>query len=146
MTVILSILNTLFGGVLQGFFKQWLAYKSTLATSKEAGAAAAMNADAVTLQELMKSEVQIDALKVQVYGSFTYRVVTLLVGIPIGVHFALIFADTILASKFLYGASVLGVPSAPAPYDGYEWTVVASFFLVHAVNQGTSNLTKWLKS
>jgi hypothetical protein len=33
-----------------------------------------------------------------------------------------------------------GVPKLPAPYDTFEWAVVSSFFLVHAVNLGKSNV------
>jgi hypothetical protein len=32
-----------------------------------------------------------------------------------------------------------------APYDTFEWAVVSSFFLVHAVNLGKSNVSAWLE-
>jgi hypothetical protein len=37
-----------------------------------------------------------------------------------------------------------GVLKLPAPYDTFEWAVVSSFFLVHAVNLGKSNVASWL--
>ena len=140
----MPVLNWLFGGAITGFLKQWLDYKATVATSKEAGFEAAAKADQVNLQTIANAEIANNALKVQVYGSFTYRVVTLIVGIPVAVHFGLIFLDTILASKFLYGSSVLGVPNPPGEYPLYEWAIIASFFLVHAVNVGTSNVKQWI--
>ena len=146
MPFLMPIINMLFGGVLQGFFKQWLGYKTTLATSREAGAAEAMKADQQALATVALSEVQIDAMKVQVYGTPTYRFITMLVGVPVAIHFALIFIDTILSAKAFYGHSVIGMPDAPGQYPGYEWMIIASFFLVHTVNVGTSNLTKWLGS
>jgi hypothetical protein len=146
MPFLMPIINWLFGGVLQSFFKQWLTYKTALASSKEAGAAVAMQEDTKAFVSMATSEVQIDALKVQVYGSFTYRVITLFVGLPTALHFTLITLDTIFASAFLFGHSVLGVPKLPQPYDQFEWYIIASFFLVHTVGQGTGNLTKWLKS
>jgi hypothetical protein len=146
MFFLMPILNWLGGGVLQSFFKQWLTYKTNLASSKEAGAAVAMQEDTKAFVSMAQSEVQIDALKVQIYGSPTYRIITLLVGLPVATHFALIFIDTISASKFLYGHSILGVPDAPGNYPQYEWMIIASFFLVHTINQGTSNLKSWLKS
>ena len=146
MPFLMPILNWLFGGVLQSFFTKWLNYKTALATSKEAGAVVAMQEDTKAFVSMATSEVQIDALKTQVYGSFTYRLITLLVGVPVALHFSLIFIDTIFASKFMYGHTVLGVPNAPDPYPSYEWLIIASFFLIHGVNQGTANLTKWLKS
>jgi hypothetical protein len=38
-----------------------------------------------------------------------------------------------------------GVPKLPASYDTFEWAVVSSFFLVHAVNLGKSNVASWLE-
>lgn len=85
-------------------------------------------------------------MKVQVYGSTTYRIVTLLVGIPVAIHFSLVFIDTIVASDLVLGHSVIHMPNPPAPYDGYEWLIIASFFLVHSVHVGTGNLKQWLQS
>lgn len=145
MPFLMPIINWLFGGVIQSFFTKWLDYRTTLATSREAGFKEAVQADRDNLMTVASAEVQIDAMKVQVYGSLTYRIITLLVGIPVGLHFALVFVDTIFASKFLYGRSVLGVPNPPDPYPLYEWAIIASFFLVHTVSVGTSNVSKWLK-
>jgi hypothetical protein len=60
------------------------------------------------------------------------------------VQFGLVYFDTILASKAFLGAAYFGVPKVPAPYDTFEWAVVSSFFLVHAVNLGKSNVASWL--
>ena len=144
MVLLMPILNWLFGGVLQGFFTQWLNYKTSLATSQEAGFGAATIADAQNLQTVANAEIANNALKVALYGSTTYRFVTLMVGIPVALHFGLIFLDTILASRFLYGSAILGVPNPPGQYPMYEWLIISSFFLVHAVNIGTSNVKQWL--
>lgn len=141
----MPIIHFLFGGVIQGFFRQWLGYKATIATSNEAGAVEAMHVDQQMNATNAWSEVGVDALKIAVYGTFTYRLITLLVGIPVATHFSLVFIDTILASKLLFGHAVLGVPNPPRPYPEYEWMIVASFFLIHSINQGTSNLSRWLE-
>jgi len=143
---LMPLINTLFGGLLLPLFKEWTKYRTSIETSKEAGFAEAAKADAINLQTIANSEVANNALKVQLYGTPTYRVITLIVGIPVAVHFGLIFLDTILASKFLYGSSVLGVPDAPGQYPLYEWAIIASFFLVHAVNIGTSNVKTWMSA
>ena len=144
MALLLPILNYLFGGVIQGFLTQWLNYKTSLATSQEAGFAAATISDAQNLQVVANAEIANNALKVALYGTPTYRFVTLIAGIPVAVHFGLIFLDTILASKFLLGTAVLGVPNPPGNYPLYEWLIISSFFLIHAVNLGTSNVSQWL--
>lgn len=141
----MPLIDWLMGGALQSLLKSWLDYKSSTAATQEAGFAVAVAADQASLAAVASAEIQIDVMKVQVYGTPTYRIVTLLVGIPVALHFSLIFIDTILASQFLYGRAVLGVPRLPAPYDGYSWMIIASFFLVHTVNVGTSNVAKWLK-
>jgi hypothetical protein len=71
---------------------------------------------------------------------------TLIAGLPPAVHFGLVYIDTILASKAFLGGAFFGVPKLPAPYDTFEWAVVSSFFLVHAVNLGKSNVASWLGS
>lgn len=141
---LMPVINGLFGGLLLPLFKEWTAYRTSIATSKEAGFEAATKADQANLKTIADDEIANNALKVQLYGTPTYRFVTLIVGIPVALHFGLIFVDTILSSKFLYGTSVLGVPDAPGNYPMYEWAIIASFFLVHAVTAGTSNVKQWL--
>jgi hypothetical protein len=140
----MPLINTLFGGLLLPFFQAWTKYRTDVATSKEAGFEAAAKADQANLQTIANAEIANNALKVQLYGTPTYRIITLVVGLPVAAHFGLVFLDTILASKFLYGTSVLGVPDPPGNYPVYEWAIIASFFLVHAVNVGTSNVNKWM--
>jgi hypothetical protein len=83
-------------------------------------------------------------MKVEVYGTLSYRVITLVAGLPPAFHFGLVYIDTILASKAFLGAAYFGVPKLPAPYDTFEWAVVSSFFLVHALGPRASNVTQWL--
>ena len=141
---LMPIINSLFGGLLLPLFKEWTAYRVNVETSKEAGFEAAARADQANLQTIANAEIENNALKVQLYGTPTYRIITLIVGIPVALHFGLIFLDTILASKFLFGNSVLGVPDPPGQYPLYEWAIIASFFLVHAVRIGTSNVKQWM--
>ena len=112
----MPIIHFLFGGVIQGFFRQWLDYKAAVAGSNEAGAVEGMHVDQQAHATDAWTEVGVDALKVAVYGTFTYRLITLMVGIPVATHFSLVFLDTILASKMLFGHSVIGIPNPPKPY------------------------------
>jgi len=77
-------------------------------------------------------------------GASTSRVIQLVAGLPPAVHFGLVYIDTILASKAFLGAAYFGVPKLPTPYDTFEWAVVSSFFLVHALARRASNVTQWL--
>ena len=142
---LMPFLNAVFGGLLLPLFKEWTAYRTSIATSQEAGFAEAAKADSANLKTIAEAESADNALKVQLYGTPTYRFVTMIVGIPVAIHFGLVFLDTILASSFLAGRPVLGVPNPPGEYPLYEWAIIASFFIVHAVNLGTSNVSQWLK-
>ncbi len=144
MAALLPILNYLLGAIIKPFVAAWADYEKTKLATQEAGFSAAAAANSTILRTALKTDVENNALKVQVYGHWINRVVLWVAGFPAALHFGLVFVDTILASKFAYGAAVLGVPKLPAPYDTYEWAIVTSFFLVHGVQLGTSNVSAWL--
>lgn len=142
--LIIPILNAVLGGVIKPFVAAWTQYESTKMQTGEAGFEKGAAADAAIMQAALVSDVQLAAMKVSVYGTRTYRIITLIAGLPPAIHFGLVYIDTVLASKAFLGAAYFGVPKLPAPYDTFEWAVVSSFFLVHAINIGTSNVSQWL--
>ncbi len=142
---ILPILNALFGGLISPFVKTWSDYKRQQLVANERGFEAAAASDAQVMQAAIKSDVELGALKAQAFGQPINRLIMFIAGVPPALHFGLVFIDTILASKLLCGApGPLGVPKLPTPYDTFEWAIVSSFFLVHAVTVGTSNVSSWL--
>jgi hypothetical protein len=144
LAVIIPILNSVLGGIIKPFVAAWTDYERTKLTTGEAGFEAAAAADSAIMRDALAADVQMAAMKVEAYGTLSYRVITLVAGLPPAVHFGLVYIDTILASKAFLGAAYFGVPKLPAPYDTFEWAVVSSFFLVHAVNLGKSNVASWL--
>jgi hypothetical protein len=144
LALIIPILNAVLGGIIKPFVAAWTDYERTKLTTSEAGFEAAAKSDAAVMQATLTADVQMAAMKVQLYGTPTFRIITLLAGLPPAVHFGLVYIDTILASKAFLGAAYFGVPKLPTPYDTFEWAVVSSFFLVHAVNLGKSNVASWL--
>ncbi|MGQ0446139.1 MAG: hypothetical protein ACT4O2_13695 [Beijerinckiaceae bacterium] len=141
---IIPILNTVLGGIIKPFVAAWADYERTKLKTNQEGFEAATKSDAAIMQAALKADVQMAALKVQLYGTPTFRIITLVAGLPPAIHFGLVYIDTILASKAFLGAAYFGVPKLPTPYDTFEWAVVSSFFLVHAVNLGKSNVASWL--
>lgn len=139
-----GLIMTLFGGIITPLVKAWSSYMVGRMQSNEAGFAAGAAADVAVTQAMLSTEVQNNALKVSVYGTPINRICMWTAGYPVCLHFGLVFVDTILASKAFYGQALIGVPKLPAPYDNFEWLVVSSFFLVHAVHLGTSNVNSWL--
>ncbi|MGH6834919.1 MAG: hypothetical protein ACREC9_05045 [Methylocella sp.] len=144
LALIIPILNAVLGGIIKPFVAAWTDYERTKLTTGEAGFEAAAKSDSAVMQAALAADVQMAAMKVQLYGTLSYRVITLVAGLPPAIHFGLVYIDTILASKAFLGQAIIGVPKLPAPYDTFEWAVVSSFFLVHAVNLGKSNVAAWL--
>jgi hypothetical protein len=143
-SILLPLIDKLLGSIITPLVAAWTDYQRTKLTTGEAGFEKAAAADAVVMTAAMQADVQLTAMKVQLYGTLTYRIITLVAGLPPSIHFGLVYIDTILASKAFLGAAYFGVPKLPAPYDTFEWAVVSSFFLVHAVNLGKSNVAQWL--
>jgi hypothetical protein len=140
LAMLLTFVDKLLGSVITPIANAWVSYQ----TSKEAGFAAAASADVAVEVARLQTEAQNNALKVQLYGTPAYRLITLIAGLPPALHFGLVFIDTLLASKILFGHPVIGVQKLPPPYDLFEWAIVSSFFIIHAVNVGTSNVAAWL--
>lgn len=145
IAILLPILNALLGGVLKPFVAHWADFERARLVAGEKGFEAAAASDSAVMQQALKADIELNALKMQIYGRPINRVIMIVAGIPPAVHFGLVFVDTVLASKFLFGSpGPLGVPKLPAPYDAFEWAIVSSFFLVHAVTLGKSNVSAWL--
>jgi hypothetical protein len=144
LAILLPLLNGLLGSVIRPFVAAWTDYERTKLTTGEAGFEKAAAADAAVMTAAMQADVQMAQMKVALYGTPTYRIITLIAGLPPAIHFGLIYIDTILASKAFLGAAYFGVPKLPAPYDTFEWAIVSSFFLVHLVTVGKSNVAQWL--
>ena len=142
---ILALIMPLISGILTPFVKAWSDYKRTQLTTNEAGFVAATASDAEVIKASLTADVADNALKVQLYGSGIYRFVSWFVGAAVALHFGLVFWATILASKFLFGRDVLGVPQAPGQYGAvFEWAIISSFFIVRAVHGGPSDVSRWL--
>ncbi|MGB6176246.1 MAG: hypothetical protein WBF43_07895 [Methylocella sp.] len=144
LALIIPILNAVLGGIIKPFVAAWVNFEHTKLTTGEAGFAAAAAADATVMQAAIAADAQLAAMKAELYGTPTFRIITLIAGLPPALHFGLVYIDTILASKAFLGAAYFGVPKLPAPYDTFEWAVVSSFFLVHALGPRASSVSAWL--
>jgi hypothetical protein len=65
------------------------------------------------------------------------RIIIMIAGLPAAMHFAAVMLD----STFQFG---WGIPKVPAPYDGYEWAIVQSFFIVAPAMPLVSATAAWL--
>jgi hypothetical protein len=97
-------------------------------------------ADTARLKVYLEANAENNRLKAAQNGWWGAKLIILSAGLPAALHMGAIFADTI---PFPYLASegwwpvltthVVGswrIPALPQPYDGYQWAIVQSFFLV----------------
>lgn len=71
------------------------------------------------------------------------KLIILLVGVPAALHWALIMLDT----TFKFGCGhigCLGIGALPKPYDGYEWLILNSFFIIAPAMPVASALSTFL--
>ena len=113
LAVLIPILNSVMGGIIKPFVAAWTDYERTKLTTGEAGFEAAAKADQAVMQAAITADVQIAALKVQLYGTPTYRIITLIAGVPPAIHFGLVYIDTILASKAFLGGAYFSTSVGP---------------------------------
>ena len=86
-------------------------------------------------------EAQIETLRIRAAANswIGARVIIMVAGLPAAMHFAAVM----LYSTFQLG---WGIPRVPAPYDGYEWAIVQSFFIVAPAMPLVSATSAWLSS
>jgi len=77
LALVIPILNSVLGGIIKPFVAAWVNFEQTKLTTGEAGFAAAAAADSAVMQAALTADVQLSAMKVQVYGTLSYRVITL---------------------------------------------------------------------
>jgi|SRR5580692_7840282 hypothetical protein len=80
LALIIPILNSVLGGIIKPFVAAWTDYERTKLTTGEAGFEAAAKSDAAVMQAALVSDAQYAATKVQLYGTRTYRIITLVAG------------------------------------------------------------------
>jgi hypothetical protein len=97
-------------------------------------------ADTARLKVYLEANAENNRLKAAQNGWWGAKLIILSAGLPAALHMGAIFLDTIpfpyLASegwRLFIATHVVGswrIPALPQPYDGYQWAIVQSFFLV----------------
>lgn len=141
---------TLFFGFLNsalpGLFGKWLDFRASGDARSLEGFKTAAGFDAVTYQAWLGAQVELARMKVAANGWWGARAIILICGGSASLHFASIMLDTV-PFWTPYGAHVVGawgVPKLPPPYDGYEWTIIQSFFLVAPAMPLFTAASMWL--
>jgi hypothetical protein len=85
----------------------------------------------------LAAQIEINRIRASANAWIGARIITMVAGLPAAMHFGSVMLD----STFQFG---WGIPKVPAPYDGYEWAIVQSFFIVAPVMPLVSATAAWL--
>jgi hypothetical protein len=133
----LALIGSLLGSVGSSIIAPILGYFTSEDTidlkAFQTGAAVDLGA----YQAALNATVQVEQLRASQNMWWGARLIYLMAGLSACLHFSAVMLD----STFQFGWHV---PKAPAPYDGYEWAVVQSFFLLTPAMPIASAVTAWL--
>ena len=135
--LMLGLLGTLLGSLSSGLLAPILGYATNAKTIEIDGFKSAAGLDTDAYKAALAAEVRIAELRAAQNGFWGARAVVVLAGGSAALHFSAVMLD----STFRFG---WGVPKVPPPYDGYEWAIVQSFFLLAPTMPLASAVSAWL--
>ena len=130
-------IGTLLGGLGSSLLTPLLGFLTSKETIELDGFKTAAGLDTEAYKAALAAQVQIAELRAAQNGWWGARLIIMLAGGSAALHFAAVMLD----STFRFG---WGVPKVPAPYDGYEWAIVQSFFLLAPAMPLASAVSTWL--
>lgn len=135
----LKILGWVSGAGVSGILGMVLGHVQKLADTELAGFTAGTAADTARTVAYLNFALENNRLKLAQQGWWGARAIILIAGLPASMHFAAVFLDSVIPP---YGS--WGIPKVPPPYDGYQWAIVQSFFLVAPAMPLASAAASWL--
>ncbi len=135
------MLSILFGLItaIPGLASKFLEWQVAKSNNELQGFTTATGVDLAAYQAYLAAQVETNRMKVAANGWWGAKVIILMAGIPASLHFAAVFLDTVVPP---FGS--WGIPKIPPPYDGYQWAIVQSFFIVMPAMPIVSAVAQWL--
>lgn len=133
----LGLIGRLLGGFGSSLLAPVLTFLSSKAATELDGFKTAAGLDTEAYKAALAAQVQMAQLRAAANTWWGARLVILLAGGSASLHFSAVMLD----STFQFG---WGIPRVPAPYDGYEWAVVQSFFLLAPAMPLVTAASVWL--
>lgn len=124
--MILTLLASVLPGVLLPMFKDWLAHKSNVETTRR-------DIALKTIDERMDARKHAKEIRLATAGFLEMRALTFLIAVPFVEHLWAVWADT----RFGWykdncwqqaGKTVCGVPAFPEPFNEWQGAIILSFF------------------
>jgi len=132
-----SILSAIFSGIISPILTAWSNVKTQQLKSEVDGFTAAVGGDATIGKAYLDAQMENARIMAASNTWVGARLIILVAGLPAAIHFGAVMLD----STFRFG---WGVPKCPPPYDGYEWSIIQSFFFVAPAMPVMSAAAAWL--
>ena len=132
-----GLLGSLVGGLGSAVLRPVLGFLTSRDAVRVDGFKTAAGLDVEAYKAALDAQVEFARLRAAQTGWWGARLVVLVAGGSASLHFAAVMLD----STFRFG---WGVPKVPPPYDGYEWAIVQSFFLLAPAMPMASAVSAWL--
>lgn len=134
----LGLLGTLAGGLGSAVLRPVLGFLASRDAVDLDGFRTAAGFDADAYKAALAAQVDIARIRAAQSRWWGARLIVGVAGGSASLHFAAVMLD----STFRFG---WGVPKVPPPYDGYEWAIVQSFFLLAPAMPVASAISAWLE-
>ena len=133
----LTMFGSLLGSIGSAVVAPVLGFLTSRATIDLEGFRTAAGLDTEAYKAALAAQGEMARLRAAQNTWWGARLIILVAGGSASLHFAAVMLD----STFRFG---WGVPRCPAPYDGYEWAIVQSFFLLAPAMPLVSAVSTWL--
>ncbi len=133
----LGLLGSMLGGLGSAVLQPVLGFLASRAAVEVDGFKTAAGLDTDAYKAALAAQVELARLRAAASGWWGARLIVMVAGGSAALHFAAVMLD----STFRFG---WGVPKVPPPYDGYEWAIVQSFFLLAPAMPVASAVSAWL--
>ena len=124
---------------LAGKFLDWQVQRSNIELQ---GFTTAAGVDLAAYQAWLSAQVETNRMKLAQNAWWGAKLIIMIAGVPAATHFGAVFADSLPFFGHVVGS--WGIPKVPPPYDGYEWAVVQSFFIIAPAMPLISAASMWL--
>jgi hypothetical protein len=127
--MILTLLASILPGVLLPAFKEWLAHKSNVETTRR-------DIALKTIDERMESRKHAKDIRLATAGFWEMRLLTFAIAMPFVSHLWAVWLDTQFGTFRdncwqQAGKTVCGVPAFPEPFNEWQGAILLSFFGIY---------------
>lgn len=138
------MLNVLFGllSAIPGLANKFFDWSSKKIDANLDGFKTATGVDLAAFQAWLTASVEVNRMKLAQNAWWGAKLIILTAGFPAALHFGAVMLDSIPFPFHKVGS--WGIPKLPSPYDGYQWSIVQSFFLVMPAMTLINAVSQWL--